>query len=255
MAESHAVPHFDPVLCVHWRSFQCVHGRQNRGDHTLVADTGIDHHVIETTSRPIGIEIALHKCDSIAVDRVQQFSCCFLALAQLQQPLELLRVRRIKKNMKGICTLTQKVWRAPAYDDAITSLTDSFHDLLPHGYESVCVKRLCAGQRDAALVAVAQKHFDQTLKRTVDALRASLDGRTLHIGDLRDLFRQRMIPDFPAEPLGQLAGNFAASASIFAFDRDDAVHQLPLTLILPSLWAQPTSLDAERVLWSHRDRM
>src|ERR1700731_2191053 len=128
--------------------------------------------------------------------------------------------------MKSVCALAQKIRGASAHDHAISSVSDFLHHLLTHGHEAVSVKWLRAGKRDALLMAAPPKHFDQTLKCAIDAFFAALDSRTFHVGNLGDLFRQSGVPELPAEALGKFAGNLAASASVFAFDGNDAIHQI-----------------------------
>ena len=50
---------------------QRMHGLHDRGDDTLVPDCSVDHEMVEATRRPVRAEIALHKRDSIAVNRFQ----------------------------------------------------------------------------------------------------------------------------------------------------------------------------------------
>src|SRR5580692_8587630 len=180
--------------------------------------------MIEATGRPVSIEITLHECDSIAVDRIQQLFSFFLALTDFEQSVELLRAGCIKKNMKDVTAQTQKVRRAPAHDHATSGLGNFFHDLLTQGYKAVGVKCLRSSQWYAALVTPTQKNFDQPLKRAIGALLAAFNGRALHIGYLGDLLRQGVIPNLPAEPAPKLAGNLATPASVFAFDGDHPVH-------------------------------
>src|SRR5580704_13459635 len=104
-------------------------------------------------------------------------------------------------------------------------------------------------------MAATPKHFHQTLKCAVDAFRATLVSCALHVGNLGDFLRQRVVPELPAELLGKLAGDFSAAASVFPFDCDDAIHQHSrLTFILPRLWVLRTFPDAKRAPGSRRDR-
>src|SRR5579872_759900 len=60
--------------------FERGFGTQDRRNYVLIADRGVDHHVIEAAGWPVRVEIALHEGDSIPIDLVQQilgFYCAF----------------------------------------------------------------------------------------------------------------------------------------------------------------------------------
>ena len=56
------------------------------------------------------------------------------------QTAELLRARRIQKDVEGVRPLAKKIRRAPAHDDAISRSRSPFHDLLPDRHEAIGVK-------------------------------------------------------------------------------------------------------------------
>src|SRR2546425_11360500 len=116
-----------------------------------------------------------HKDDAILVDRVPQFFGFALAPADFRQTAELLRARRIKKDVKRIRPLAEKIWRAPAHDDAIPRSRSVFHDLLPDRHKAIGVKNVGAGKRHVALVTSPPAHFSKAVKRAVPALGTTRD--------------------------------------------------------------------------------
>src|SRR5207244_12844926 len=216
-----------------------MHRIQNRRDNVFIADRCVNHHVIQTAGRPVGVEVMFHKDDAILVDRVHQFFGCALAPADFSQTSELLRARRIQKDVKRIRPLAEKIWRAPAHDDAISRSRSVFHDLLPDRHKAIGVKNVGAGKRHVSLVASPPEHFGKAVKSAVHALVTTRYCRGIDPGNLGDLFGQLMIPKFPAEPLGQLLGNLSAAASEFTLDCDDAIHNPPLVHGNFSTWPGP----------------
>ncbi len=180
-----------------------------------------------------------HKGDAILVDRVHQFFGFALAPADFMQTAELLRARRIQKDVKRVRPLAQKIRRAPAHDDAISRSCSPFHDLLPDRHEAIGVKNVSAGKRHVALVTSPPENLGKAVKSAVHALVTTRDCRGIDAGNLGDFFGQLMIPEFPAQPLGQLLGNFPAAASEFTLDCDDAIHNPPLVHGNFSPWPGP----------------
>src|ERR1700722_16834458 len=76
----------------------------------------------------------------------------------------------------------------------------------------------------ASFVASAQERFEQAVVKRVSALLALLDGRLGAISEARNFFRQLLIPQLPAENLGQALRDLTAAASVLSFHRDDSDH-------------------------------
>src|SRR5438093_528224 len=70
-------------------TFQSMHSRQNRRDNVFIADRCVNHHVIQTAGRPVGVEVMFHKGDAILVDRVQHFFGFAVATAEGSTPATL----------------------------------------------------------------------------------------------------------------------------------------------------------------------
>ena len=180
-----------------------------------------------------------HKGDAILVDRVHQFFGFALAPADFMQTAELLRARRIQKDVERVRPLAQKIRRAPAHDDAISRSCSPFHDLLPDRHEAIGVKNVSAGKRHVALVTSPPENLGKAVKSAVHALVTTRYCRGIDSSNLGYLLREFMVPEFPAQPLGQLLGNLSAAASEFTLDCDDAIHNPPLVHGNFSPWPGP----------------
>src|SRR5690348_9324245 len=95
-------------------------------------------------------------------------------------------------------------------------------------YEAIGIEYVGSGERYIALVTSSPKHFREAVKRAIHAFVAARHRGGIHAGNLGDFFGELMIPKFPAQSFGQLLGNFSATASEFAFNSDDAIHNPPL---------------------------
>src|ERR1035438_7317397 len=62
-------------------SFQPLHTVENRGDYVLVPNHRVDHQVIETACRPVGIEVVLDVCHPLLVHILHQVFGVFLTLS------------------------------------------------------------------------------------------------------------------------------------------------------------------------------
>src|SRR3989441_6593374 len=209
----------------HQRPLQRVHGVQDGRDDVLVADGGVDHHVIQAASGPVGAEIMFYEGDAIPVHRIQQLFRFFFALAYQPQAPKLLCPWGVEEDMESIRVLPQEIRRATTHDHAVAGRSGLFHHLLAHSHQAIGIEDFQAG-RHASLVAAPPEYFGQTVKSAVHTFFAALDCGAVHLGQFGDFLRQGVVPQFPAEAAGKLAGNFARAASEFAFDGDHPVHDL-----------------------------
>jgi hypothetical protein len=71
-------------------AFYCAHGVEDGLNHRFVADGGIQHQVIEGTSRPIRVEV-LNVGDAFTINRVHQVLRFCLIISVFHQPTNFLR--------------------------------------------------------------------------------------------------------------------------------------------------------------------
>src|SRR5580704_19733467 len=118
--------------------------------------------------------------------------------------------------------------RAAADDDAVAGfrgvLNDAFGDL----QDAFAVHDIELVRVEAAFVAAAQKGFEEPVIERVGAFLAYFDNGFGAIGQTGDFLGQILIPKLPAELLSNLLGDFAAAASVFAFDGENSDHLLSL---------------------------
>src|SRR5204863_2644286 len=93
---------------------------------------------------------------------------------------------------------------------------------------AIGVKNVSAGKRHVALVTSPPENLGKAVKSAVHALVTTRDYPGIDAANPGDFFGQLMVPEFPAQPLGQLLGNLSAAASEFTLDCDDAIHNPPL---------------------------
>ena len=101
------------------------------------------------------------------------------------------------------------------------------HDLFHHGHHAIRIKGVGRGHGHAAFVTAPPEGFRQAVEAAVDALVAQGHRRFRHLCALGNLARQLLVPELPAQPAGQFAGNASAAAAKFAFQSDDAKHGAP----------------------------
>ena len=189
--------------------------------------------MIEATGGPVGAEVVLHKFDTIVVDRVDQVFRLFLAVSDQAQTAELFRARGVEKDMERIRQGAKKIRSAPSDDDAFSSCSGAGHHILPDGNEAIRVEGFGAFQGHAAFIAASPECLGQAVKGAVEAFVAIHHGRPVRKqGDglaslAGDFIREGLIPERPAQAIGNFAGDFGGSASEFAFDGDNSKHGAP----------------------------
>jgi hypothetical protein len=119
---------------------------------------------------------------------------------------------------------------APAHDDTI-AFFGCVLNYPPGNFEyRFAVDQIQLWRVDGAFVASAHKGFEKPVVQRVILFFAFLDYRLRAIREAGDLFRQPLVPEFPAETVRHRLSNFAAAASVFAFDGNDVDHAIQFSV-------------------------
>src|SRR5215469_9444001 len=101
---------------------------QNDVDYGIIPQRRIQHAVIDSAIRPFDVEILLNEISAFAVDSIDEVQSLLLALAARQQAPHLVLSLSVQKKAQSIGSVSQKLLRAPAYDDAVSP----FPSMLDH---------------------------------------------------------------------------------------------------------------------------
>jgi hypothetical protein len=82
----------------------------------------------------------------------------------------------------------------------------------------------------AALITSERERLEQTVIEGVPALLTFLNRGLLAVREARDFLCQQLVPQFPAQPGGELSGDSRRPAAVFPLDCDDSDHGLPNAL-------------------------
>jgi hypothetical protein len=77
---------------------------------------------------------------------------------------------------------------------------------------------------EAAFITSAQKGFEQPVVEWIGAFLSNFDDSLGAFREPRDLFSQKLIPQFPTQLCRKQLSDFAAATSILPFDCDDFNH-------------------------------
>ncbi len=73
-------------------------------------------------------------------------------------------------------------------------------------------------------MAAAPKNPAQTIQPGINAFLAAFTIFRRNLGQFRNGVGQRLVVQFPAEPLGGFFGNHTAAGAIFAFNNQNSFH-------------------------------
>jgi len=113
---------------------------------------------------------------------------------------------------------------AAADDDTVAGVGDLQNDFLGDAKDALAVNDFELVGIDAAFEAAAQEGFEEAVIERIVFFFAALDDSLRAIGETGDFFGEAVVPEFPAEALGEQASDIAAAAAVFAFDGNDFDH-------------------------------
>ena len=122
--------------------------------------------------------------------------------------------------------LAQEIWSAAADHDCVSFARNLVHDLLHHRHHAVGVEYLTAKGGGIALVTAAPEGFREAVQAAVHAFFAAHDCRALHVGEAGNFFGDEMVPELPAEVVGELSGDRGGAAAVLPLDGDETKHGL-----------------------------
>src|SRR5208337_3205251 len=141
----------------------------------------------------------------------------------VHQPADFLCPRGVKKNVKHVGMVAQKIRRPASYHDRIPFLRDSVHDLLHQHHHAIRIEYLTAKRR-TAFIAPAPESSCQPVEAAIHALVAAHDGGRSNVGEAGNFFGEEVVPELPAHVVGELGGDGAPAAAVLALNGDDAKH-------------------------------
>ena len=100
---------------------QHFHEMKNCANHSLIADRGVDHRVIDRAARPLDFEIFFDEFRAFQINRIHQFMGLLLIFAAGNQPPYFQFRRGVKKYSQSVFPLPQYELRPSSHDDAVSS--------------------------------------------------------------------------------------------------------------------------------------
>src|SRR5271156_365179 len=113
---------------------------------------------------------------------------------------------------------------ASSDDDGVSGLGGVLDDLFGKLQNAFAIDQLELVRIQTSFVASAQKGLEEAVVQRIGALLTTLDDGLGTLRELSDLLGEQLVPKLPAELSGQQCGDFAAAASVFAFNGDDFDH-------------------------------
>src|ERR1700685_4503962 len=111
----------------------------------------------------------------------------------------------------------QKV-RCTAADDHTPAFAGGpIHNTATHFDHAIGIKEFLAGVRHGAFITASPEDLGKSMKGAIYFFLAPFDGRTIDIGELGDLFGKGLVPELPAETVGEFFGDFASAAAKLPF--------------------------------------
>ena len=125
--------------------------------------------------------------------------------------------------MEGTGIFAQQIWGPATHNDRIPLPANLVHGLLHHRHHAVGIEHLIA-QTCAAFVTAAPEGLGEAVKAAVHALVAAHNGGGINLGKVGNFFGEELVPELPAQMLGQSRGNRGAAAAVLALDGNEAKH-------------------------------
>jgi hypothetical protein len=88
--------------------------------YSLIAERGIDHHVVYGTVGPYHVKILFDVSPAFAIDSIHKFQGILLAFAARQQASHFILSGSIEKNSEGIRAVAEKQLRSSSDNDAFS---------------------------------------------------------------------------------------------------------------------------------------
>ena len=216
---------FNCGRCYCLASFQSADTIENGVDHRVFADCGVDHQIEALTIGPVNTEISFDVGGAVAVNGFDQLGRLGGRLSAGLQAFHFFRFGGVDENVKCVAAALEIVRGAASDDDAIPALGDLSYDAFGHIANTIGVRHLHTLGVQAALVAAAHERAEEAIGERVLFLCALFDDTAIAFHNARDLVREQLVPELPAEAVGDLLGDFASAAAVFTFDGDDSNHR------------------------------
>jgi hypothetical protein len=121
----------------------------------------------------------------------------------------------------------EKLLRPSSDDDGVSGLRRLLNNLFRKRQNAFAVDQFELVRIEAAFITSAQERFKEPVVERIGSFLSTLDFRFGTISEPRDLLRQQLIPKFPAKLFGKQLSDFAAAASVLAFNGNDFYHLRP----------------------------
>jgi hypothetical protein len=116
--------------------------------------------------------------------------------------------------------------RSPAYDDTVSALRRVLNYTSGDPENGFAIDEIELGRIDATLVTSAQERFEKSVIEWISSFLSDFDRGLGTISEPCNLLSQQLVPHLPAEMLGHQSSDFAAAASVFAFNGNDFYHTI-----------------------------
>jgi hypothetical protein len=203
---------------------EAFHKIQNHVKDCRVSDRSIDHGVIQGAVRPFDVEELLDEICAFPVNRIDELFGLLLTLAASQQAPHLIFSRSIKKYPQRILAVLEKLLRSPSDDDRVSRFRRAQNHTFCKLQNALAIDNLELVRIEASFVAPAQKRFKEPIVERIGSFLPKFDDCLGTFSKPRYLLSQQLIPKLPAKLLSQQLSDFAAAASVFAFNGDDFYH-------------------------------
>jgi hypothetical protein len=188
-------------------------------------------------------EIVADEFGAVAIDFGYELLRFFFRFADGFDAADFFFVGCVDENVEGVGAVAQEVGLAAADDDAIAARGDVVNHSVQHFNHAIGVEYPGAADSERAFVAAARVNFEEAIEERIDALVAALGVALVDIGGAGDFGGNFLVPEFPAEALGEGFGDERAAAAVFAFEGDDSYRhrwrQSETTGDLRSMQARP----------------
>jgi hypothetical protein len=212
-----------------------VHFVQDGVDHRVVADLGVDHHVVQLVRGPFHPEILAHEKHALAIDVHNLLFGLLFGFSGLAQTADLFIEWGIDENMERVGTVAQQKRSAASHDHRAAVRGGPGDDALHKSDHAVGIEMIQLAHRKTLLHGAAHEDFHEPVKHGVAALVHALHHRLVHFGQARDLAGELLIPELPAEALGELLRDDAAAGAVLALDGDRANQSVaPAEYFMPA---------------------
>src|SRR5262249_17492048 len=127
-----------------------------------------------------------------------------LALAPQLQPADSFFKRSIDEYVKRIGSGTKVICRPAAYNHGVSFMRDFRKNLLYDFTDTLCIDHSQPAGIEAALEAAAHERLQEPVESRISFFFMLLDVAAIALHPARDLIRQYLVPEFPAEARGRL---------------------------------------------------